>query len=126
MIREVATNDRLDSPPLHGQRQMTAPKELLADLLQLRSHSGFRGPAEQQEPSFRRLPTDVGEAEEVKGRRFPLPAFTSALFGKAAKLQQTCLFGVYLEPEALETSLKVASQTDRVRLVLETHHKSSL
>src|SRR5271165_5030547 len=89
VVRKVAADHGLDHLPLHGHGQMALPMEILANPLQLYSHSFLRGASVEQELPRSRLPADVRETEKVEGFRLSLPAFATIRCSTAAEPDQS-------------------------------------
>src|SRR3954462_14886705 len=93
--------------------------QLLADQLELRSHSRLRGASVQQELSSLRPPADVREAEKVENLRPSLSPFTTSFLGKCTEAEMPCFVGVQLEPESLKAFAQVGAKPSHVDLMLE-------
>src|SRR5687768_5629248 len=101
---------------------VASPLELLAKLAQLCPHPPPYGPPEQYEAfTVQPRPTDLGDAEEVERVRLPLAAAGPVSGRKAPKLDQPCLLGVQLQPEALQSLAQLGHETLRFASVLEAH-----
>ena len=101
---------------------MAAPTKLLAERPQLRSHSRFGCATKQHELSRLRLPTDVREAEEVERLRLSQSKTALISFRIAAETNQSCLVGMQLQPELLQSLAEGSSKSNRIALVLKREH----
>src|SRR5262249_36702850 len=94
VIGEKASDDLRQPTPLHGDRLVHAPPQLLLDFLELRSHAVTPGMALQLEPTAARAPGYVGKAQEVEGLRFAEATLGASVRREASKLGEARLLRI--------------------------------
>src|SRR6266478_1061099 len=125
VVLAVPPNHRAQIRAHLADRVVQALPQLGRNRLQLGLHALSLRVAYHRELPVPRLPTDMREAEEVEGRRFPLLAPLPSLGRKATEFQQPRLVGVEGQAELREPFAQRRQEPLRVLAMLKAQHEVS-
>jgi hypothetical protein len=102
---------------------MTASSQFILDVLQFRPHPRPDGVPTEQKSSLPVDPTDVCEAQEVEGLRFPSTSIVTVALSESSELDDASLVRVELQLILRESIAERCEKLFSITAMLETHYE---